>query len=221
MTAKDNSLVSRIRSSFRQLSSRATDLNTLSDQVGKVVARFDAEFNRLNIGIPAWVQFQEWTSEDGLQFRAEEVGYAKIGAKWGLAIRTMSGHEAVDDYTGYQEWLFSDAPRLLRRKAIDKIPELFEKLVVEVDTATKAVDKKLKEIQELATALDPALPAIDKPFADVQPLGFAGLPRIQHGLPATDGPSADVQRQKQPALPLRPIAGPTQVRGLESPTRKR
>ena len=155
MSTKVDPLVLRVRSSFQQLSARATDLNALSDQVGKVVARFDAEFNKLNIGIPCWVRFQEWTSENGLEFTSEEVGYAKVGAKWGLAIRTMSGHEAANEYTEYSEWLFNDAPRLLRLKAIDKIPQLFENLVVEVDKATRAVDSKLKELQELATALDP------------------------------------------------------------------
>jgi hypothetical protein len=168
MNAKDESLVSRVRSSFGQLSSRATDLNTLSDQIGKVITRFDAEFNRLNIGIPALVRFREWTSEDGIRFEVEDVGYAKIGTKWGLAIRVMSGHEGQDDYSEQQEWLFSDAPRLLRLKAIDKIPELFETLVDEVDKATKAVDVKLKEIQQIATALDHALPATDKPSAGVR-----------------------------------------------------
>jgi hypothetical protein len=155
MSTDGDSSVSRVRSSFQHLSSRASDLNALSDQVGKVVARFDAEFNKLNIGISGWVRFQEWTSEDGLEFTHEEVGYARVGNKWGLAVRTMSGNEAADNYTDYQEWLFNDAPRLLRLKAIDKIPELFEKLVLEVDKATKAVDDKLKELQELATALDP------------------------------------------------------------------
>jgi hypothetical protein len=157
MSAKGDSLVTRVRSSFEQLSSRASDLNTLSDQVGKIVARFDAEFNKLNIGIPAWVRFGESASENGLEFTHQEVGYAKIGTKWGLAIREYSGHEAADDYTAYQEWLFNDAPRLHRLQAIDFIPELFEKLVIEVDNATKKVDKKLKELQELSTALDPPI----------------------------------------------------------------
>lgn len=168
MGATGDSSVSRVRSSFRQLSSRATDLNTLSDRVGKVVARFDAEFSKLNIGIPAWVRFQEWSSDDGLRFTFEEVGYAKIGNKWGLSIRTVSGHEAADDYSEYQEWLFNDAPRLLRLKAIDKIPDLFETLVVEVDKATKAVDKKLIQLQDLATALDPAPSRSGEPSEEVK-----------------------------------------------------
>jgi hypothetical protein len=155
MSTNGDSLVVRVRSSFQQLSARATDLNALSDQVGKVVARFDAEFNKLNIGIAGWVCFSEWTSDNGLEFTSQEVGYAKIGTKWGLAIREMSGHEGVDDYTEYHEWLFNDAPRLYRLQAIDCIPELFEKLVTEVDKATKKVDRKLKELEALATALDP------------------------------------------------------------------
>jgi hypothetical protein len=167
MNTEGDSLVSRVRSSFQHLTSRASDLNTLSDQVGKVVARFDAEFNKLNIGISAWVRFGEWTSENGFEFTDEEVGYAKIGAKWGLAVRTMSGNEAASDYTDYQEWLFNDAPRLLRLNAIAKIPELFEKLVLEVDKATRAVDDKLKELQELATALDPVQPTAAEIFRQI------------------------------------------------------
>ncbi len=163
MNTNGDSLVSRVRSSFQHLSSRAGDLNALSDQVGKVIARFDAEFSRLNIGIEAWIPFETSASEDGLHYSKREIGYAKIGSKWGLAIRDYSGNEASDAYDDYQEWLFNDAPRQLRLQAIELIPELFDKLVAEVDRATKRVDRKLKELEELASALDP-LPTDSAPL---------------------------------------------------------
>ena len=165
MNSKGDSLA-RIQTSLRQLSSAASDLNTLSDQIGKVVARFDAELQKLNVGVPAWTRFRESTSQDRMHYSSDQVGYDKINGKWGLAIKTLSGHELEDEYSTYQEWLFNDAPRALRLKAIDKLPDVFEHLLVEVANTTKAVDKKLKELQELATALEPLSPTAGKPSAE-------------------------------------------------------
>jgi len=159
-------LVSRVQTSLQQLSVAASDLNTLSDQIGKVVARFDGELQKLNVGVTAWVKFREWTSQDRLGYESDQVGYDKVNGKWGLAIKTLAGHELMEEYSTLQEWLFNDAPRALRLRAIDKLPDVFEQLLVEVAKTTKAVDQKLKELQELATALNPASPTTDKPSAE-------------------------------------------------------
>lgn len=159
MSSKGDSLVARVQTSLQQLSSGASELNALSDQIGKIVARFDAELQKRNLGVSAWVKFRDWTSEDQMQFSSDEVGYDKINGKWGLAIKTLAGHEAMDAYSTYQEWLFNDAPRALRLKAIDKLPEVFDQLAVEVANTTKTVDQQLKRLEELAQAIAPLPPA--------------------------------------------------------------
>jgi hypothetical protein len=63
------------------------------------------------------------------------------------------GCSPQDEYDSYEEWLFNDAARALRIDAIDKIPELFEKLTNEVAATTKALDKKLHLLEEWASAI--------------------------------------------------------------------
>lgn len=157
MPSQEDSPIARVHTSFQQLFSGAETLNTRSDQVGKIVSRLDSSFQKLNVGVCGWVRFKDLTSEDGLSFSYDEVGYDKISGKWGLAIRSMAGHESMDEYSSYQEWLFNDAPRALRIDAVDKLPELFEKLSVEVADMTTAVDKKLKLLEEIATAAENSL----------------------------------------------------------------
>lgn len=153
-STKGDSPLARVQSSFQLLSTSASELNVVSDQLGKVASRIDSAFQRLNLGIEGWARFYEASFEDRMQFSFREVGYAKVGGRWGLAIRSVSGHEAMDSYSENEAWLFNDAPRLLRIDAVDKIPELFETLTNEVAAATKAVDKKLKLLEEFASAIN-------------------------------------------------------------------
>jgi hypothetical protein len=166
MSSKEDSPFTRVQMSFQQLSTAASTLNAISDQLGKVVSRLDSSFQKLNIGVSGWVRFHNSHSGDGMQFWFDEVGYDKVNGKWGLAIRSASGHEAMDEYSSYEEWLFNDAPRALRIDAVDKIPELFEKLTNEVTASTRSVDKKLKQLEEFASAVS-AVVGTEKPPTEV------------------------------------------------------
>ena len=154
-STKEDSLIARVQKSFQLLSISATELNAVSDRLGKVASRIDSAFQKLNLGIEGWVKFREGGSDDGVQFWSDEVGYAKVGGKWGLAIRSVAGHEGMDSYSEYDAWLFNDAPRALRVDAVDKIPQLFEKLTNEVANTTSAVDKKAKLLEEWLSAISP------------------------------------------------------------------
>ncbi len=150
-STKEDSPIARVQTSFQLLSTSATELNAISDQLGKVASRIDAAFQKLNIGIEGWIRFRD--SSEGLHYSFTEVGYAKVNGKWGLAIKCVSGHELTDDETEYEAWLFNDAPRALRIDAVDKIPELFDTLTNEVAATTKAVKQKLKLLEEFASAI--------------------------------------------------------------------
>lgn len=154
MSSKQASLTERVQFSFKQLSAAAVSLNNRSDQLGKSISRLDSAIQKLSIGVSAWVKFDEWSSENGLQFATEEIGYAKVSSRWGVAIRTMSGHEGADDYDSYEEWLFNDAPRAMRVKAVSKIPDLFEELTKEVLSTVENLDKQLKIVDDLTSAID-------------------------------------------------------------------
>ena len=152
MTAKTDSLNHRISSSYQQLTQAATELNAVSDELGKFVTALDAALRRLNLGIATWLRLE--SREDGSgNYTKRDLGYAKIGNKWGIALRTMSGnHNDVED-SSVEEWLFNDAPRALRIESVEKLPDLFESLVKEADVATKQIRTKMERAQALASAL--------------------------------------------------------------------
>ena len=152
MTTKTDTLNSRISSSYKQLTQAATELNAVSDELGKFVTALDAALRRLNLGIATWLRLE--SREDGSgNYTKRDLGYAKVGNKWGIALRTMSGnHNDVED-SNVEEWLFNDAPRALRIESVEKLPDLFESLVKEADAATKQIRTKTERAQALAGAL--------------------------------------------------------------------
>jgi len=152
MTAKTDSLNQRISNSYKQLTQAATELNAVSDELGKFVTALDAALRRLNLGIATWLRLE--SREDGSgNYTKRDLGYAKIGNKWGIALRTISGnHNAVED-SHVEEWLFNDAPRALRIDSVEKLPDLFESLVKEADAAAKNIRMKTERAQALASAL--------------------------------------------------------------------
>jgi hypothetical protein len=93
----DNSATALAKTSFEVLATSASELNASSDRLGKVASRIDSSFQKLNIGIQGWVRFHEDRTDDGLRFWFNEVGYAKINGKWGLAINSGSGNE-IDEH---------------------------------------------------------------------------------------------------------------------------
>jgi hypothetical protein len=155
MPSKNESepLVSRVQSSFQQLSTAASTLNSASDRLSELVAELDSSLKTLNVGLVCWVDINRpWTSADGLRTYSQKVGYAKISGKWGVAVRTVDRHE-YDDYPDTEEWAFSEAPRQLRLEAVEFIPQLLEKLAKEAEKHTREVTEKTDQVQQLVTAV--------------------------------------------------------------------
>ena len=158
VATKTDALNQRISNSYKQLSQAATELNSVSDELGKFVTALDSALRRLNLGIATWLRLE--SREDGSgNYTKRDLGYAKVGNKWGIALRTMSGnHNDVED-SNVEEWLFNDAPRALRIESVEKLPDLFESLVKEADAATKQIRTKTQRAQALASALVDQVPA--------------------------------------------------------------
>jgi len=149
-------LAQRVFSSFAQLSTVAADLNAVSDDLGKSVADIDAALKKLNIGISVWVKLCGWDGDQSrgdLSYWTEDLGFAKIKGKWGISLRRVDGDYNHPDDDDVEEWLFTDAPRALRLQAIDKLPELIEKLNAEAGKTITAIRGKLPEVQTVAAAL--------------------------------------------------------------------
>lgn len=151
MPSEQNSLTERVESSYRKLSSAASELNSVSDELGKCVSEMDASLKKLNLGVAIWVMIRG--NQDDTSFWSEQLGYQKVSGKWGIALRTLSGFHGNEDDTKDEWWLFNDAPRSLRLSAIEKIPELLEKLSDEASRVAGQISKSLADVKEVTAVL--------------------------------------------------------------------
>ncbi len=149
MPSKDESLTVRVSSAYKQLSTAATELNQVSDELGKFVAALDTALRKLNLGLSTWIRLD--SREDGSgNYTKRDLGYAKIAGRWGISLRTMSGNHNTPDVANEEEWLFNDAPRALRIESVEKLPELFEALIKDAETATAQIKARTSQAQQLA-----------------------------------------------------------------------
>ncbi|MFZ1087073.1 MAG: hypothetical protein WAN35_19080 [Terracidiphilus sp.] len=149
-------LLERVASYYTQLSTVAADLNAVSDELGKSIAEIDLALKKLNLGITTWVTIYCGEGEPRLNddtFWSQDLGYAKVAGKWGISLRTVAGEHYSTSPDKIEEWQFNDAPRWLRLQAIDKIPDLLEKLSKDADKTTKAIRARLSETQAVAEAV--------------------------------------------------------------------
>jgi hypothetical protein len=159
MPAKDvTSIIHRVQTSTQKLAEVATTLNTASDQLGAVITQLDAALKRLNLGVPASVMFAGNDDQNTGLFWRRDLAYNKVAGRWGLAITTSSGDLARPDENDYEEWLFNEAPRSYRIDAVEKIPELLEKLVAEAATLTSKTVSTTIQVRPVGDAIVAMVP---------------------------------------------------------------
>jgi hypothetical protein len=118
--------------------------------------------------------FYKWERFD--YYGSEDIGYAKVGGKWGVAIRTINGHSEDPDGENVEQWLFNDAPRLLRVSSIEKIPELLEALLKRAAEMTAKIIEKTKEVDAIVEAISSGVNEPRK--ASDRPPGLKGTVKI-------------------------------------------
>ncbi len=171
-TKGGESLANRVSSTLTQLSAASFQLNSASDELGKQVAALDAALKKLNLGVSTWVPIRGAVNQRGSYWWREEIGYAKIGRKWGIALREISGVYNSPEDDDLEQWLFTDAPRRLRIDGVDKLPDLLEALVKETDKFTDKINTKTLRARELATAITAASkPVSSRQSHDASPAG--------------------------------------------------
>jgi hypothetical protein len=155
MSTESKSPSERIAVAFESLTKSSKVIHDASGAVGSSIAALDRALQNLNVGVACWTKLRG--GDDGYGgYWSNDVGYARIGKTWGLAIRTVEGHEGDPEHENTEEWLFNEAPHHLRIKAIDKIPTLIEAMV----EATNATAARLKEKAEPARELADAVKAL-------------------------------------------------------------
>ena len=138
---------------FKRLAESAAKLNKVSDQLTTQIEQIDAALKNLNLGVTAWVMIAENEDEDG-NWIEEELGYARIGSRWGVALRTHSGTRGTDPNQPEETFsAFADAPRQLRMRAVRHIPKLIDQLSVEAEAMIEKLSPEVEEVSALARAL--------------------------------------------------------------------
>lgn len=153
MTSND-SKIQDIHEHFMVLSAIASELNIASDELTKQIAVLDEALKKLNVGLTVWVKFSDHSNPAGEDYDLEQIGYTKLQGKWGISLRHIWGYWGDDDHAGEDgPWLFNDAPRDMRIRSVDKIPDVLRELSKEASNATKKIQEKTKEVHELAAAI--------------------------------------------------------------------
>jgi hypothetical protein len=145
---------SNVSSTFKELAKTAQALNSASDNLNKVIEKLGEALRILNIGVAAWVSFDQWSDEE-MNNGYSSIGYAKINNRWGITLTSTSGNDQWPEERS-MTWHFSDAPRELRLRAVRHIPELIEELNKVAAKFTEDLLKKTSEAGELANAISAA-----------------------------------------------------------------
>ena len=141
----------RISASIQKLAASAANLNKASDEFGKHALAVNEALQRLNIGIEVWQLIKQTPSDDGSEVN-DYVGYARVDGHWGLALSTVH-HEFDGEVESDEEWAFNDGPRSLRIEAIDKLPDLLDKIAGEAEKAARKLESSVGIAEAITKAV--------------------------------------------------------------------
>ena len=143
MTGKANASLSRLFAS-------AKSLNDVSDRLTAQIKDIEAALAANGIGVEGWVHLENWSEQaDGyaLDYSAG-LGYGKHNGKWGLLYSIWC--EQIGEST---KSFLRDTAREVRISALEKLPDLFDKLSEETQKLTQKATENLSVAQEVASAL--------------------------------------------------------------------
>jgi hypothetical protein len=139
-----------------ELSSRSKVLNQKSDSINAVIERLQAHLKEFAPGLEVWLD-DDALEEDRRLVRNEvddtgharaiftELGYARIGNVWGVAVRYSHYEYDEDDEL---KFLWSQDPlplqtasRRLRIEALKHFPKLVDAIIEKVDEAIRNIEE--------------------------------------------------------------------------------
>ena len=115
----------------------------------------EQSLNALNPGVTAWMTVSKITLDENRPWalREERLGYDKTKGRWGLTLHLFSVDDPDGDWEEIDAWLFNDAPRSLRLRAVERVPELIEALAREATHTAERVSEGAGYARELARAI--------------------------------------------------------------------
>jgi hypothetical protein len=158
MPTNADTSAAKILSSFHKLSQASDKLNAASDQLGTSINSLDEALSKLNIGVSTWMTFKSTPDEDAQWSSVDEqIGYAKVGNRKGLSLRLVQADNDEEIVHISDTWLFNDAPRELRLRAVEHIPDLIDDLRIETERTAASVAEKLGFANQLTATINAAM----------------------------------------------------------------
>lgn len=166
MPTAEGSHARKVGLSFDKLSETASTLNSTSRRLNESIEQLNTALKQLNLGIPVW--FQTWVHEAPNVSDVEEIGYARVRGAWGISIRKTiewpDGSEPDESV-----WHFADAPRDLRIRAIEFLPQLMDKLNDDAEVAAQKLAERANDAEALATVISAIAEEATAQRAKLQP----------------------------------------------------
>ena len=155
-SSQQDPLRERVSTAFGKLVESAAELNAVSDEIATPISTIEAILQELNLGVSAWTRFELIRDDYDLHYETRYIGYTKFSQRWGLAIRRTTGADGQPETS--EEWLFNDAPRAYRLKALEKLPELIENLAETSGETAAKLRKGITLTKQVAETISRIVP---------------------------------------------------------------
>jgi len=139
---------------LKHIETVSNTLNQSSDLLSQKIVEIESALNHYKLGIWAWLEkplFYRLESDgNGVDVEVSyHFGYGKIRDKWGLLI-----HERPDYDPEILSPLFlKDAPRDIRVRAVERIPELLKCVTDKAAEFSREIMKKTELAEQIAASL--------------------------------------------------------------------
>lgn len=160
-----------ITDELHRLGHSARRLNAGAEELNRMIATIDGLLERLMVGLDFLLPrpICERTSYDAVGKRIIEIsflGYLRVGERYGLAVKTskiLESKLAMATEAPGQVVALLDAPRSLRYRAVDHLPELVAGLAAQVEETVGAMERRqriaegvVQNLEQIAASLDPS-----------------------------------------------------------------
>jgi hypothetical protein len=148
-------MTQKIESALKRIETTAKTLNQSSDELSKRIADIESALNKYKLGLWVWLDkpiLEEHESDESERYHWKELycfGYGKLREKWGLLINVYPDYDPEPNLV-----FLKDAPREIRVVAIDRIPDLLERIAEEATKLNQRVMEKAELAGQIAAALN-------------------------------------------------------------------